>query len=711
MRFSPALRALSAAAVLACSNPAERNAAAVPRNLLLITLDTLRADHVGAYGDAAATTPALDRLAREGIRFRHAVAAVPLTLPSHATILTGLLPLHHCVRQNGGLALPADLPTLAGAFARRGARTGGFVGAYVLDRRFGLGRDFAVYDDEIERRPNEAQALEAERAGSVVVDRALAWLEAGGEAPFFAWVHLYDAHAPYAPAEPFRSRFPGQPYDGEIAAVDAQVARLLDWLDRRALGERTVVMVVGDHGEGLGDHGETTHGLLLYEPTLAVPWIVRAPGALAAGRVVEEPVSTADVAPTAAALAGVALGEAPGRPLDGRDLAADLAAGREPRRREIYSETEYPRWFGWATLAALRAGPAKWIAGPAPELYDLASDPGERRNRLADDRRTGHDLAARLATLQTTAVAAPAAAALDSEARARLASLGYLAGSAPAARHDARNPRDMVGLFHELERAKELLDGGRFAEAARQLEPIAAADPGNPVFAGTLAQAYRRGGELARSVPLYRQAVAANPEDVEGWYNLATALREAGETEEAIAVLGEAIRRDPAHPDAHNALGIALLDRGKVPEAAREFRRATELDPRNATAFTNLGNALRGLGQPDAAEAAYRRATELAPRFADPWNGLGALAVERDRPAEAIPFFDRALELAPRQLEIGFNRAIAWELAGDRERAAAGYRQFLAAADADPEYAAQREAARKLLARLANPASAGSGGR
>src|SRR5215212_5202740 len=275
-----------------------------PPNVLLITLDTLRADHVGAYGSRAGSTPAIDSIAARGVRFEQAGSAVPLTLPSHATILSGLLPLHHGVRNNGAGSFPSDRPTLATLFSEKGYRTAAFLGAFVLDRRFGLNRGFDVYDDEIPRDPTLGDHLEAERRGDAVADRAAAWLSQPDSRPFFAWVHLYDAHAPYTPPEPFRTRYAASAYDGEIAFVDQQIGRLLAALEQSGQRDRTIIVVTGDHGEALGEHGELTHGLLLYEGTLRVPLIIEAPGTLDP-HVVTTPVSLADVAPTVAGLARV----------------------------------------------------------------------------------------------------------------------------------------------------------------------------------------------------------------------------------------------------------------------------------------------------------------------------------------------------------------------------------------------------------------------
>ena len=693
-------RALALAALLlglaACS---DRDRPRQP-NLLLVTLDTVRADHLGCYGDRQAVTPWLDRLAAGGVRFASASSAVPLTLPSHTSILSGLLPPHHGLRNNGAGGLRAGTATLATVLAGAGYRTGAFVGAFVLDHRFGLAPGFAVYDDEIERDPRAGAVLEAERPGREVVDRALAWLAKEDSRPFFLWVHLYDAHAPYTPPPAWAARHPGRPYDGEISAVDEQVGRLLAELRRRGLEGKTAVAVAADHGESLGEHGELTHGLLLYEPTLRVPLLLRAPWTLKA-RVVQTPVSLVDLAPTLAGLLGRPF---PGA-LDGRDLAPALAAGAEPPAAEVYAETRYPATFGWSPLAALRRRDLKYISAPKPELYDLGRDPAEAADLLAKAANpAARGFAERLAAIEKGAVADPSPAA-DAETRARLASLGYVAGNAPAPRRgaaakDLPDPKAVVGLFQRFEAANAKITDGDAASATGELEALVAADPANPVFRGKLAAALREQGQTAQALPLYRQAAEAAPADPEAWYNLASALQEAGRLAEAETAIGRALKLDGRRPEAHNTLGIVELGQGKLDAARREFETATALDPRNAAAFNNLGNVLRTQGKLDAAAGAYQRSAAVAPRYAEPLNGLGTLAVERDRPREALPYFERALALAPGNHEVLLNRAIAHDLAGDAGDAQSAYQDFLAATRGDPRFSDQRRVAQQLLARL-----------
>jgi choline-sulfatase len=643
-------------------------------NVLLITLDTFRADRIGA------ATPNLTKLASRAIRFENAGSPVPLTLPAHASILSATLPLHHGLRNNGSGTFPTDRQTLATLFRGAGYRTGAFVSSFVLDHRFGLDRGFDRYDDEVPRDPGNASTYDAERRGSDTIDRALDWLKQGSAQPVFTWVHLYDAHAPYAPPQPYP-----QTYDGEIAYVDAQVGRLLAAVD----AGNTIVIVVGDHGEGLGEHGELTHGLLLYEPTLHVPMFIAAPDVKA--RVVREAVSTIDLAPTIASLGGLSIAD---WKHDGHDLSKEVTA------TDIYAETEYPTIFGWSELAVLRHGTMKYIASPAPELYDLARDPKETKNVLADERRSYRELASHLDTLRATAVAATQSSPLDAEAKAKLASLGYIAPSSLTTTGPRADPKTMAPLFRQFEEATWALNAGRLDEAIAKFRPVVASDPRNPVFRASLARTLRQKGDLAAAITLYQESVAIRPDDPEAWYNLAVAMQEADRMKEAGIAIREAVRRDPLRPEARNALGITLSAEGDLKSAEAEFMKASQIDPHDARAMNNLGNVYRATGRTDEALAAYQRAVALAPQYPDARNGLGVIAVQRDDPRGALVQFDRALAIAPKFYEAQLNRGIALQLAGDRVEAAKQFRKLLAGIPAGRTFDAQRQAARQLLAGL-----------
>jgi len=416
------------------------------RNVLIVTLDTTRADVLPAYGGTNVETPALDRLAREGVVFEQAMSSAPLTLPAHCSLLTGLFPPHHGVRDNVDAPLGDANLTLAEVAHANGLRSAAFVGSAVLGARRGLAQGFDTYSD-VQRAPLNARLR---RRGNVVVDEAIGWMTQRSDVPFLTWVHLYDAHAPYLLPEPYRTMYEDVPYLGAIAFMDAQIARLVNALEAAHLLDRTMIVVAADHGESLGDHGEDGHGILLYQSTLRVPLIVRLPGV--AARRISDPVRLVDVMPTVLE----ALGDASPR-VDGVSLLG-LMKGQIPHLDlEAYSESLYPRRFGWSELRALRTGRFKYVSAPRPELYDLEKDPGEARNLYDERRALAVAMATRLATLEeSTTNDATRPPELDRESLERLSSLGYVApvisnGTADAA-GPRPNPADCIGVYNAIVR-------------------------------------------------------------------------------------------------------------------------------------------------------------------------------------------------------------------------------------------------------------------
>jgi arylsulfatase A-like enzyme len=422
-------------------------------NLIVLTLDTTRADRVGAYRcPAAAVTPALDRIADQGVLFEQASSPAPLTLPAHCTLFTGCLPPRHHVHENAGVLGRTTL-TLATVLKRHGFRTAAFVGSGILERSRGLDSGFDEYDDRIARSPTVRGR--ARRHADVVVTRALQWMDAATTAQrFFVWLHFYDAHAPYDPPSPFAAAYRGRPYEGSIAFMDTQIGRLRAYLDRRGLTDRTVIVIVGDHGEGLGDHGELMHGLFVYESVLHVPFIMLTPFTGLSARRVAEPVSSADVMPTVLDLLGIA---AP-KGTDGQSLVPVISGQR--RRGDLYGENLYTRSrFGWSELRTIRAGRLKLIAKTRPELYDLEQDPSETHDLIAQHPALAIRLRERLRSLMRQWEAPspenePPRPHLSADLRLQLAALGYVGGGAshrgPADDGALPDPRDHVALFNCL---------------------------------------------------------------------------------------------------------------------------------------------------------------------------------------------------------------------------------------------------------------------
>jgi tetratricopeptide (TPR) repeat protein len=536
------------------------------------------------------------------------------------------------------------------------------------------------------------------------------------------WIHLYDPHAPYNPPSEFRARS-RTPYDGEIAYADAQLGRLLEWLRGRGEIDRTLIVVAGDHGEGLGDHGERTHGMLLYDSTLRVPLIVMAPGRPAGRR--DDPVSLTDLAPTILRAAGVT----PPDVMKGRDLheqvrlkpdttdAARLKpdttenAGRDAGsvrvQADLYAETEYPRVAGWSPLQALTDG--RWMAiraGASTEVYDLQNDPREDHDVAAAQPAIAAAMASRAEVLHTSATTSRAHT-ISADARERLRALGYVASSVqPGPATGARNPAATIATWNDFEDALSAL-AARVPDAVGALRKLASANPDAPVLQTTYARALQEAGQVQAALTIYRQAARRWPTDATLLHDLAVAARDAANAAHGTAARAmrdearrsdeAALALDPNSAIAHNGLGLLAVDNDQPGDAVKAFERAAAIDPNNASYWTNLGNARRATGDRGGAEQAFRRALDVDARAADAANGLGVLLVEAHRAAEAAAWFERAIGAAPDLVEARLNLGIALQSAGNAAGAAEAYRLVLAARGNHPR---EKDSAAKLLAAL-----------
>ncbi len=597
--------------------------------------------------------------------------------------MTGALPPAHGVRENGVVFKGTPAP-IARVLHEAGYATAAFVGAYVLDRRFGLAEGFDRYDDKIARDPARVLRLEAERRGGDVTNAALAWL-AAARRPFFLWVHLYDPHAPYAPPPEWLTKAGGNAYDGEVAYADAQVARLLDGLKSRGVLDTSVIVAAGDHGEGLGEHGEDTHGMLAYDSTLRVPLIVAAPGLSAAN--VTAPVSLSDLAPSILRQIGVGdLGPK-------ADLFSNTRLGQN-----AYAETLYPRTAGWHSITALAGEQWKLVLSSDAELYDVAADPRETRNLAGERTAIVQRMTRSLNDLQHTSNVQPAPA-LPSESIERLRSLGYVSGpTTPKPESDAPNPAKVIDAWREFEAALTRVNAGHARESLPALKALATRFPSASVFQSSYARALMEAGKPSEALEQYRAAVARWPRDGTLLHDLAVAARTAGETAEAMRAEQAALVVDSGNPAALNGLGLLHADAGRARDAAAWFERAAKGDPSNASYWTNLGNARRELRDATGAESAYRRALEADAAYADAANGLGVMLVQQQRAADAIPWFERALQSDPNFYEARLNLGIAYQQSGNRERAGAIYRELIAKAPS--RFQRERRAAAELLRSL-----------
>lgn len=645
-----------------------------PLNLLLVTLDTFRADRLGPR-----LTPALDRLAAAGLRFTDARTVAPLTLPAHVSIMTGLRPPLHGARLNGAVyANRAD--TLATRLQRAGYRTGAVVGAFVLDRRFGLAVGFDDYDDDIARDPAAMDTLHAERPAGAVIERALLMLaRRTGPAPWLQWVHLYDTHAPYAPPPAALARAGGVAYDGEVVAVDDAVARLLAAVAARADAPRTAVVVVGDHGESLGAHDEATHGMLVTEPAIRVPLVVRVPGIAPATR--RDAASVIDVAPTLLALAGQAV-----RDLDGRNLLAP-----SPGDVSSYAESEYPAVAAWAPVSTVVRGSWKLVVADRPRLFDLAADAEEQRDLAAQEPARARELTAALQVIRRRVSAPGDSGVISADTARQLRALGYVTATTPrasAAAPVAAVTRDWSAFEAALTDSRT----GRHAQALPVLASLVAAHPDAPIFASTYARALADSGQTRAALTRFRAAVARFSGDWSLLHELSAVARAAGLTAEAGRAEAAALALSPNEPSALNGRGLLFADAGAHADAAQAFARAVAGDPTNVSYQANLGNALRATGDLDGAATAYRRALQRAPHLGDAANGLGVVLVQQQRAAEALPWLEQAAR-DPAFIEAQLNFGIALQQAGQRERAVTQYRKVAAM----PAPSREREAARALL--------------
>lgn len=659
------------------------------RPVILVTIDTLRADRLGSYGSRLGLTPALDRFAGTAARFTAAVTQAPLTLPAHATILTGLHPARHGVRTNDGFRLDAGVPTLAEALRGRGYATGAFIGGYPLQSAAGLTRGFDTYDDDFLRTPGAV-----ERPADEVVRAALAWIEPRRGAPFFAWLHLFDPHSPYSPPAPFAAAHANAPYDGEVAYTDAAVGRLFERLQHLDVLSGSTVIVVADHGESLGEHGERTHGTFLYDATVRVPLLVKLPGA-AAAIVVETPVETTDLAGTIAALAGAEL------PGDGISLLPLIrASGGMPGdpERAAYSESYYQNvLLGWSPLRAVRTARWKYIEAPRPELYDLAADPGELNNRIADRAALASGLRRALPPLSESARPTDAGAA-GREASDRLRSLGYVSGStAPTPGARAVDPKDRVEVWAAIEDGIDRVD----REPAAAREAFARAlrlDPGNGLAMKYLADISFRAGNLAQARTGYRRAIAAGFHHPDAFVNLAAIAERQGRPDEARDALAEAVRLSPSDADAWNRLGLLEAGRGAVAPAREAFARAIAAAPGRAEAHYNLAIVERRAGNEAAAQAHLRDAVERNPAYPEAWYELGTGLLLARQPEQAIEAYRKALAERPDYAEALFGAARAALDLGRLDEARRDYQRFIRTAP--PAYRQQITAAREALRRL-----------
>jgi choline-sulfatase len=585
-------------------------------NILLITLDTTRADHLGAYGDTAARTPTFDRLASEGVLFERAVSVAPITLPAHVSLLTGRYPFAHGVRNNGNFRVGDDVPTLATALHDHGYRTAAFVSAFVLDRRSGLSRGFDEFDDRFDVGGAPTPDDEIERRGDRTEQLAENWITAqvgdrgANRPPFFVWLHLYDPHDPYVPPAPFAEQFHDHPYDGEIAFDDAIIGSIVDRLKRLGVASTTMVALVGDHGESLGEHEEATHAMFVYEAVLHVPMMVWWPGHLAPARVAPL-VRGIDLAPTLLDLAGMP----PLAGAQGQTLLA-LARGGRQGPASAYSETYFPLFFmNWAALRSIQDDRWKFIDAPEAELYDLVTDPHEQSNLAAREPARAAALRRALDSVSGTGAGAMTTAKPDRDAIEKLAALGYIgatsASTVPSGGPGRRDPKRMIGAFNRLRGATDALTRGRPAEAEGTAREVLETDRENAFAVLILARAQVQRGRCPDAIASYRRYAALVPTSADAHYGIAICAARLGRPATALDEVSTSLAIDPSYARARLLRAGLLTERGRLDEAASDYQQVIDQQPSNADAHSGYGVLLAAHNEPARAIAEFERALAI----------------------------------------------------------------------------------------------------
>jgi len=643
------------------------------QNVLLITIDTLRADRLSCYGSRILKTPHIDSLAERGVVFTRAFANTSTTLPSHTNILLGTTPLYHGVHENLNFVVSAELLTIAEYLKSRGYSTGAFVGAYALDSRFGLSQGFDTYDDDY-ARTHSVNPATLERKAEAVVANALAWL-GRQDSPWFLWIHLWDPHTPYEPPEPFKTQYKQNPYEGEVAYVDFTLGKLFDSLSENNLFDNTAVVFTGDHGESLGQHGEETHGIFAYNTTIWIPLIISIPGKKPSR--IDHQVSHLDIFPTLCDVLGLR------KPsfLQGISLLPALD-GKELPERPIYVESLYPYYsLGWAPLRGFIHQKRKFIASPIPELYELNQDFDEQKNlapkeKLDKYRKRLEDIITSL----TPSREIKAERIVDREAREKLRSLGYIS-SAQVRKKENFTPQDdakmLLPYLNRANKAWALYKDGEVDEGIKQLEDIINEGKNIDLAYKHLAAIYEETGRVEKALEILEQGLNAFPSSYEIFQLYLKTLNSAGQYDRVIdAFKRTSFREVEFDPEVWNNLGIAYAKKGDFKEAIKAYEMGLSLDSRYPELYNNMGNAYYSLALQTKGSHAfsscfeyYKKAIEIDPEYPEPYYGLGHAYLEAGDAKGAIYCWQKALEADPNFHLAHLDLAVAYLNTGDKAKA------------------------------------------
>lgn len=657
-------------------------------NIILFTIDTLRADHLECYGYDRVKSPQINRLANEGILFEHNIAQAPLTLPSHSSILTGTYPLHHGIRDNGGFYLDENHLTLAESLKNKGYATGAFVAAFVLDSRWGLDQGFDYYYDNFDLTKYKTVSLDSvQRRGDEVLAEVYKWLENQSQQKFFAWIHLYDPHTPYDPPEPYKTEYKGRHfglYDGEIAYVDQLIGEFRDFMEEKNLMGKTLIIFTADHGESLGEHKESAHGFFIYDSDIRVPLIIRFPEGKFAGHVISNQVRSIDIMPTILHLLGDEIPESP----QGKSLLSLILKDDAQDELLAYSETYWPRYhYGWSELKSLRKGRYKFIDAPQPELYDIYEDPGEVNNLVNKKTSLGREMKRELLALiedyAAEGIEGVGPGKIDNDSLVKLQALGYIGSFHTKAKEKEgklADPKDKIGLYNEIKLSQFLVTEERMDEAEKKIKDVLGKDPsvlearyilGNiyskqkkydeaieefrkalevdPDYYDAIlgmATTYKKAGMFDEAIVGFKRMVEMDPRDTKSFLHLGDIYHEKGQLEEAKNYLKSGIAINPEAPVFHSKLGAVYLKMNMYDEAEQEIERALSIERSIPLINAHFNMALlhEARGELDQAVLEYKKEQETSPFNFQPDFNLGLLYVKTKEPDKAIKEFKSCVQ-------------------------------------------------------------------
>ena len=636
-------------------------------NVILVTLDTTRADKIGCYGATDVKTPVIDGFAGRGVRFDKCIAQTPLTLPSHTSIMTGTFPLYHGVRDNGGFLVPPGLETMAEVFKKGGYRTAAFVAAYVLDSRWGLNQGFDYYFDQFDLSKFESVSLgDIQRPANEVLDEALPWLEKNKSGNFFAWIHLYDPHTPYEPPPPYDTEYAGRPYLGEIAFMDSQLSRLQAFLEKNDLTDNTFLIIAGDHGESLGQHQEFAHCFFVYQEAIHVPLIFVTPFPRLQGKTSGRPTNLADIMPTVLEMCGQPLP----KDIQGQSLAGEFFGKPEPPSEVLtYSETFYPRFhFGWSELQSVQNDRYQLIIATDMELYDLVEDPRELKNLIDTRPAVARSLRAQadglIARYSRNALQTDISS-VDEETREKLAALGYLGSfmdSSKLAGKKLANPKDKIGIYNDLSKARELGMQGEADKGIALIEGIIRQDPDIIDAYFALGNIYYRERKFQEAIKQYQIALALKPDDSFTVINIANSYVGLKQPDVAERFVLDYLKKGLQDSQLYFLLGNINYRRDKLDQAIPYFRKCLSLNSESASAYNALAAIFYRKDDLAEAERHGREAIRLSPKLSSVHYNLAQILEKKGQNAEAEDQYKAELAITPSNFKACFNLARLYRL-------------------------------------------------